>query len=86
MRSSYSSNKCLRRKKNRRTKRRVTKRRVIKRTMKGGSAKTTRMTMGEATKPLHQITATRPGYPVMSGASLYRLQEDIDRNGDDMES
>lgn len=53
---------------------------------KGGNYQTdvtTRTTMGEATKPLRNIVATRPGYPAMSGESLFRMQEEIDRNGDD---
>ena len=54
--------------------------------MKGGNYETdvtTRTYMGEAVKPLNKITATIPGFPVMSGASFVKHQEYEDFQGKD---
>jgi len=54
--------------------------------IKGGNYETditTRTTLGEPTKALNKITATRAGYPVMSGTSLFKIEEQIDQQGDD---
>lgn len=63
---------------------RVTKRR--RRVQRGGNYETditTRTYMGIPVKPLNKITATIPGFPVMSGASFYKHQEYEDFHGKD---
>jgi hypothetical protein len=55
------------------------------RCMRGGNynTTTTRTTMGEATRELNKITVTKPGYPVMSGSTFFKLEDNLDTNGDD---
>ncbi len=68
-------------------KKRVTKRvKTMRRHIKGGNYETdvtTRTYMGEPVMPLKKITATIPGFPVMSGESYLKHQEYEDFHGKD---
>jgi len=81
--------KTVRQKKNKRksTRKQNQKKRLYrKRTIKGGNYQTdvtTTSILGEPTMPLPKVVVTKPGYPAMSGEDFVRIQEEIDRNGDD---
>ncbi len=84
LRQTKKKSRFLRKKRTTRT--RTARNRNKRRHMKGGNYETdvtTRTYMGIPTKPLNKITATIPGFPVMSGASFYKHQEYEDFHGKD---
>jgi hypothetical protein len=64
-----------------------TRRHTRRRVMRGGNFKrdyTSRTIDGIPTKAANKVVVTVPGRGTMSGVAFIRLQEDLDRNGDDL--